>query len=55
MKHVFFQTMWMAGFVCITYLGEGLHQNALRREALGASAMLWAVFCRDTIGLTIDV
>ena len=38
-NHVFFYIMWMAGCVCIVYLGKRWHQDALWEEDKPAEAV----------------
>ncbi len=39
MNHVFFYITWMAGCVCVTYLGNTWHQDALWEEGKLAEAV----------------
>ncbi len=55
MNHVFFYIMWMAGCVCVLYLGNTWHQEALWEEGKPAEAVCWAMFCWETLGPAIHV
>ncbi len=51
MNHVFFYITWMDGCVCFAYLGNTWHQDAIWE----GSVMLWAMFCKETLGPAIHV
>lgn len=57
MSSIFSYIMWMAGCLCVVYLGKRFHQDALREEEKPAEAVLCSGNCSDwnTLGPGIHV
>ena len=56
MNHILFYITWMARCVCVAYLGNKWHQDALWEEGKLAEAVMFsAMFCWETLGAAIHV